>query len=211
MFSSPPSTGPIIDGYLYFPSTIGDTFIIGKGKSATTVTAPDVSVPLGTALTIKGTVLDQSPAQPNTPCVSKDSMRTQMSYLHVQYPIDGMWHNETLTGVPVTLSALDSNGTYISIGTTTTNGYGGTYGMAWTPPKEDTYTILANFAADDSYGSSGAATAVTVGPAPTPYPEPVPPGAPVDNTSLLYGVLAAVIIAIIIGAIAVLLALRKRP
>jgi hypothetical protein len=129
--------------------------------------------------------------------------------LHLAYPIDGIWHNETLTGVPVTLSALDSNGTYISIGTTTTNGYYGTFSMAWTPPKQDTYTIIANFCGDDSYGSSGAATSVTVGPAPKEVVIP-PTTEPVDNTSLIYGVLAAVIIAIIIGAIAVLLALRKR-
>ena len=48
--------------------------VFGKGLSATTVTTPDVVVPKGTGVVIKGTVLDLSPAQPNTPCVSKDSM-----------------------------------------------------------------------------------------------------------------------------------------
>jgi hypothetical protein len=209
MFGSEPSIGPIVDGYLHMPATNGMVYIIGKGKSTTTVTAPDVSVPLGTSFTIKGSVLDMSPAQPGTPCVDSGySMTTQMNYLHLQYPIDGIWHNETITGVPVTLSAIGSDGTYYDIGTATTDGYYGTFGMAWTPPKQDTYTIMANFAADASYGSSGAATSVTVGPAPEEVVIP-PATEPTDYSMLLYGVLAAVIIAIILGVVAVLLVLRK--
>jgi len=210
MFSTPPSTGPIVDGYLYFPATDGITYIIGKGKSATTVTAPDVAVPLETAFTIKGTVLDQSPAQPGTPCVSKDSMKTQMSYLHLQYAIDGLWHNETITGVPVALSAIGEDGTYYNIGTVTTDGYYGTFSKAWTPPKEGTYKIIASFAADESYGSSAAATSVTVGPkVETNNGGNTVVEAP-DNTNLLYGILAAVVIAIIIGLAAIVISMRKR-
>ena len=63
--------GAVADGYLTASNSYdGYMYVFGKGKSATTVTAPDVSVPLGTAFTIKGTVLDQSPAQTGTPCVS---------------------------------------------------------------------------------------------------------------------------------------------
>ena len=65
---------------------------------------------------------------------------------------------ETITGVPVTLTAIDQDGNYIDIGTTTTDGYYGTFAHAWTPPEEGTYKIIASFAGDDSYGSSGAAT-----------------------------------------------------
>ena len=82
---------------------------------------------------IKGTVLDNSPAQPGTPCVSKDSMTTQMEYLHMQHPIDGVDHNATITGVPVSIDAVDPNGNYIHIGDTTTDGYSGTFGFTWTP------------------------------------------------------------------------------
>jgi len=212
-FSTPPSTGPIIDGYLYFPSTTGDTYIIGKGKSATTVTASPKTIAQGSQVLVEGTVLDQSPAQPGTPCVSKDSMTTQMSYLHLAYPIDGIWHNETITGVPVSLSAMDSNGTYYNIGTTTTNGYGGTFGMAWTPPKQDTYTILANFAADDSYGSSMATTTVTVGPAPatnTNNDGNTGVSTSPDYTMTIIGVGIAVIIAVVIAVAVAVLLLRKR-
>jgi len=54
----------VADGYLTLGCRDGYMYVIGKGKSETTVTAPDVAVPKGTAMTIKGTVLDQSPAQP---------------------------------------------------------------------------------------------------------------------------------------------------
>jgi len=110
---------------------------------------------------IKGTVLDQSPAQPDTPCVSTDSVAAWMEHVHLQRDLPA-----DLTGVPVTLTAIGSDDSVIDIGTTTTNAYYGTFSHAWTPPDEGTYEIIASFAGDDSYGSSAAATAVTVGPAP---------------------------------------------
>jgi hypothetical protein len=196
------SVDAVADGYLSVSNSYdGYQYVFGKGKSATTVTAPDTVIPLGSGAVIKGAVMDMSPASPNTPCVSKDSMTTQMQYLHCQAPIDGIYHNETITGVPVSLTALGSDGTFIDIGTTTTDGYGGTFGMAWTPPKQDTYTITAAFAGDDSYGSSLATTTVSVGPAPAEINIPEAP-TPVDNTMLLYGILAAVIVAIILALVA---------
>jgi len=94
------------DGYLIAGNTYdGYVNCIGKGESETTVSTPDIAVPAGTAMTIKGTVLDLSPAQSGTPCVSADSMDTQMEYLHMQMPIDGLWGDEMITRVPVTLSA----------------------------------------------------------------------------------------------------------
>ena len=111
--------------------------------------------------------MDLSPAQPNTPCVSKDSMTTQMEYMHMQHPINGTGTTKPLTGVPVTLTALDSNGNYEDLGTVTTDGYYGTFAKTWTPPIEGDYKIIASFAGDDSYGSSGASTAITVVPAST--------------------------------------------
>jgi len=53
--------------------------------------------------------------------VCKASMRTWMEYLHLQAPIDGTFHNETVTGVPVTLTAITSDGSVTDIGTVTTN------------------------------------------------------------------------------------------
>jgi outer membrane protein assembly factor BamB len=200
-------TGAIAEGYLVFGSEYDAVmYVFGKGKSATTVTAPDTVIPKGNGVVIKGTVLDLSPAQPNTPCVSKESMTTQIEYLNMQYPIDGVGHNIQMTGVPVTLTAIDSNNNPTNIGTVTTSAYYGTFEMAWTPPAEGTYKIIASFVGDDSYGSSGAATAVSVGPAiATPATPEIP--TPVDNTMLLYGILVLVVIAILIGLVALL---RKR-
>ena len=169
----------VADGYLTLGCRDGYMYVIGKGKSTTTVTAPDVAVPKGTAMTIKGTVLDQSPAQQGAACVSADSIEVQMQYIHLQMPIDGIHHNVTLTGVPVALCAIAEDGTYIDIGTVTSDGYTGAFGASWTPTTEGTYKIVASFAGDDSYGSSDAATYVTVGPAAaagaTIQPEPQEP------------------------------------
>jgi subtilase family serine protease len=136
-------------------------------------------------------------------------MKTWMEYLHIQQPIDGIWHNETINGVPVVLTAIGSDGSSIDIGTVTTDGYYGTFSKSWTPPEEGDYKIIASFAGDDSYGSSSAATAVSVGPA-TATPETPEIPTPVDNTMLLYGILIAVIIAIVLAIIAILIVLRKR-
>jgi hypothetical protein len=193
----------IADGYLVATGWVdGYTYIIGKGKSATTVTAPDIEIPLGQSVVIKGTVMDLSPAQPNTPCVSKESMKTQMDYLHMQLPIAGIWNNVSMTGVPVILTALDSNGNTQNIGTAITNAYTGVFSYTFTPPIEGDYTIMATFAGDASYSSSGSSTAIYVGPAPTAAPTQPPVQMPPDNTMLLYGILVAVIIAIILALLA---------
>jgi hypothetical protein len=207
---NPMAPGAIGDGYLTAGNPYdGYMYVFGRGQSATTVTAEPAVIANGDSVLIKGTVLDISPAQPSTPCVSAASMETQMEYLHMQMPIDGLWHNLTITGVPVILTAIGSDDSVYDLGTVTTNGYYGTFAMTWTPPKEDTYTIIASFEADDSYGSSSAATAVGVGPAvETPATPEIP--TPTDYTPLLYGIIAAVIVAIIIGIVAILVTLRKR-
>jgi outer membrane protein assembly factor BamB len=207
---NPMTPGAMADGYLTASNPYdGYLYVFGKGKSATTVTASPKTIAEGAEVLIEGTVMDMSPGQPNTPCVSKDSMETQMEYLHLQMPIDGLWHNESIIGVPVSLTALDSDYNAVDIGMATTNGYGGNFGVAWTPTKEGTYTIYASFAGDDSYGSSSAYTTIHVGPAPEPIEIP-PATEPVDNTMLLYGILVAVVIAIVLALIAIVAIFRKR-
>jgi len=193
--------GAMADGYLaYDDMYTGTMYVIGKGKSETTVTAPDTAVPLGIAMTIKGTVLDLSPAQPGSPCVSTESMMLQMEHLHMQMPIAGVWGNETVTGVPVTLTAIGSDGSVIDIGSVTTNGYYGSFGKAWTPQKQGTYEIIASFNGDASYGSSAASTVVSVGPAiqQITIPEQVMPP---DYTMTILGVGIAVIVAVVLVGI----------
>jgi len=193
------SVGAIVDGYLVASSTSdGYTYCFGKGKSQTTVSVSQDVVSKGSTVLVKGTVLDMSPAQPGTPCVAKESMSTWMEYLHMQQPINGLFGNETIKGVPVKLTAIREDGKVIDLGTVTTNGYYGTFGFAWTPEEEGTYTVIASFAGDDSYGSSSAATVITVGPAP-PTPETPEIPTPTDYTPMLTGLTIAVVIAIIIG------------
>ncbi len=200
--------GAVADGYLAFDNFYdGYMYVYGKGQSSTTVSAPVTTVQMGSSVLIQGSVLDQSPAQPNTPCVSKDSMSTQMEYLHMQASMGGVWGNATIVGVPVTLIALDSNGNSHTIGTVTTNGYYGTYSATWTPPQEGTYTILATFAGDDSYGSSTAATALSISAAPQSTPTATPT-AVVNTPYELY--IVGMGIAVIIAVVVVGLLFRKR-
>jgi hypothetical protein len=205
--------GAVADGYLVnLNSEDGFTYSFGKGPSATTVTASPKSSLQGGQVLIEGTVLDQSPSQPDTPCVSADSMTTQMEYLHMQLPIGGIWGNATLTGVPVILQAIDPNGNTVDIGTTTTNGYYGTFSFPWTPDIEGSYTIMAYFAGDDAYGSSGGATSIVVGAPSSSSPTPTTSGNSGDSenstlTTITIGMGIAIIVAI---AIATILILRKR-
>lgn len=208
--TGPMTPGAVADGYLTAGNAYdGYMYVFGKGRSTTTVTAPDVAIPKGNGVVIKGTVLDQSPGQPDTPCVSKESMSTQMEYLHMQHPIDGYNHNITMTGVPVYLTAIDSTGQVIDIGSATTNPYYGTFEMAWTPSAEGLYKIIASFAGDDSYGSSGAATAVSVGPA-VANTQPNVNTEVVDNTPILYAVIGIGVALLVAVAIVGIVLYRKK-
>jgi hypothetical protein len=168
--------GAVAEGYLLAGDRDGYLYCFGKGQSETTVTAPDVEVPLGNTVVIKGSVLDMSPAQPGTPAVNADSMGVWMDHVHKQIDIAGYWGNQTITGVPVTLTAIDSDGFSHNLGTVVTDGYHGSFGIKWSPTKQDMYRIVASFAGDESYGSSSASTYVAVGPAPSAAePETEPP------------------------------------
>ncbi len=203
--------GAIADGYLVAANMDdGYMYVYGKGKSTTTIEAPMTAIPLGESIVIKGTVLDMSPAQPGTPCVSKESMSGWMEYLHMQRPIPA-----DVTGVPVSLDTLDPNGNFIHIGDVTTD-MSGMFSYMWTPEIPGKFTVIATFMGDDSYGSSYAETAVGVTEAPEEPPTPVTePEVQEDvnqaidklNSSLtpiLYGTIVAVAVAIVIGIISLL-------
>lgn len=153
------SPGSISDGVLIGVNNYdGLLYAFSKGPTTTTVDVSPKVVKNGDSVIIEGTVLDQSPAQQGTPAVSKESMTTWMEYLHMQKPIpDGY----TVTGVPVTLTAITSDGSVIEIGNTVSD-LGG-FKFEWTPPDDDLYTIVASFASDDSYSSSWASTGLSVG------------------------------------------------
>jgi len=203
--------GAVADGYLTYDNKYdGHMYVFGKGPSETTVSAPQTSVSSGTSAVISGTVLDQSPAQPGAACVSKESMTTYMEYLHMQRPIDGFYHNVTVTGVPVSIDVIDPNHNYFHIADVTSDEKGN-FGYAWTPTIPGLYKITASFAGDDSYGSSSATAYATVSevPASTTVPTPIPLEAQTNTlmTTVIVGVIAVIIAIGIVG----LLLLRKRP
>lgn len=199
--------GAIADGYLTIFGSDGYTYVYGKGKSATTVSAPQTAISAGTSVIISGTVLDMSPAQKGTPCVSEDSMGIYMEYIHKQLALPS---DVILTGVPVSIDAVDPNGNTIHIATVNSD-ISGTFGYTWTTPDiSGQYTIMATFAGDKSYGSSWAQTYVSVVEA-----EEAPPTATavnfdsINNTvsmTIIGGVIAIIVAVAIVG----LLVLRKK-
>lgn len=201
------SPGAAADGYLTAASSYdGTMYVLGKGQSKTSVTAPNTQVPKDTTVLITGSVLDMSPAQPGTPAVADASMGTWMDYLQLQMPIDGIYHNETIKGVDVLLVAVDSKGTPTTIGTTTTDS-AGNFAMEWTPTFQSKYTITAIFSGTGSYGSSTATTALSVGAAvSTPPPVDIP--TPIDYTwTILGAAIAIIIVVLIVGA---MIMMRKK-
>jgi hypothetical protein len=189
----------IADGYLVATdSENGMQYCIGKGKTATTITAPLNTIAAGTAVLIQGTINDMSIGKPNTPAVSESDMNEWMDYLYGQ--------NATLlnnppkpNGVPIRLSAIGPNGAVVDIGTVTSDS-GGLYKKIWTPPAEGEYTVYATFDGSDSYWGSYAETALGITTAPT-TPSTQPATEVPDYTMTIVGMGIAIIIAVAIVGI----------
>ena len=206
--------GAVAEGFLtFFNEYDGQMYSVGQGPSATTVSAPDVAVPLGSSLVIKGTVTDISAGTeqsrvkadyPNgVPVASDASMSAWMSHIYQQFP-----EPANFTGVPVSIDVLDSNGNYRNIGSTFTTS-AGTFSFRWTPDISGDYTVYANFVGTNGYWGSTAQNAFYVSPAAnTPAPTPAP--ATLVETYFLPAVIAIIAI-IVVGFAALFLALKKRP
>ena len=200
------------DGYFVAGSNYdGKLYVVGKGPSTTTVSAPQTQIIAGERVVISGTVLDESPQQAGTPCISDTSMATWMDHLNLQMPIDGIYHNITITGVPVSIDAVDPNGNPVHVGDATTD-VRGTFHFTWTPTISGDYQIIATFAGSNAYGSSSADTYTTVVNAPiatvTPTASPLNIATTTDLMTYIVAVGVAIIIAI---AIATMLILRRHP
>ena len=112
---------PIADGYLvYLNHYDSQIYCIGKGPSATTVTASPKVVGQGSNILIEGTVTDISAGAKQlvqtgefnvVPAMSDASMGPWMEYLYMQKPIP-----TDATGVSVKLTAVDPNGNTQDIG-----------------------------------------------------------------------------------------------
>ena len=134
----------------------------------------------GHSLIISGTVMDASAGTKQdeqaarfangVPVASDASMKDWMGYVYQQKPLP-----TNFTGVEVTLSVVDANGNYRTIGTTTTD-YTGQYSYQWTPDIAGKYTVIATFAGTNGYWPSSATTAFAVDPAAaTATPQPTQP------------------------------------
>jgi outer membrane protein assembly factor BamB len=210
-------TMPVTDGYLLgYNNYDNQLYCFGKGPTATTVTAPDTELTFGSSFVIHGTVTDASAGAKQTemvarfpngvPAVSEESMSGWMAYLYMQHPCPA-----SVTGVPVSIDVLDSNGNYRNIGTATSDG-SGTFAYTWTPDIPGDFTVIATFAGSESYWPSNAEAHFTAAmPAPTAAPTAAPQSNLATTTDLLMYIAIAAIAIIIAIAIVGVLILRKHP
>jgi hypothetical protein len=201
------------DGYLMAGSQYsGFIYSLGKGQTQMTFAGPQTSVTGGQNVVLSGTVMDMSPAQPNTPAVSDASMATWMDYLHFQMPINGYYKNITITGVPISIDAIDPNNNTMHVADIVSDSTG-SFAYTWAAPSNaGSYKIMATFMGSDSYGSSFASSTVNVaqGGQVTPTPTSSGGGAPVATTADLVTYMAiGVIILLIAIAIVAVLILRR--
>ncbi len=206
---------PVADGVLVaFNGYDSQIYAFGQGPTQTTVQAPLNDLSIGQGLVIRGTVMDISAGTqqleqkadfPNgVPCVSDASESQWMEYVYQQKPMP-----TNVTGVPVQISVIDSNGNKRPIGTVTTD-TSGMFTLNWKPDILGNYTVIATFAGSNSYWGSSAESSFAVdGAAATSSPYPVvnlPP------TEMYIGTAAAaIIVAIAIVGVALALLIKKRP
>jgi hypothetical protein len=209
----------ISDGrIMYLDNHDNQIYCLGKGPSATTVSAPQSGALVGSVLTITGTVTDQTSSGRHnvagsldftlkgTPAISDESMEAWMEHMFQQRPIP-----TNTTGVPVSIATIDPNGNYYDIGNVTSD-LTGSYGCAFTPQVPGTYKIIATFAGSNSYGPSSAQTYLAVGEqAPTAAPAATPQSDIASKTDLMMYVGTATVFIIIAIAIVTVLLLRKKP
>ncbi len=190
-------------------------YCFGKGPSAITVNAPSVGVSTATPITFTGSVIDVSPGTkqllvysnyPNgLPCVSDQS---ESRFMETVYQQQAMPSN--VSGVPVTLSVIDSNNNFRQIGTTTSNALG-TYSYTWTPDISGNFTVYAQFLGSNSYYPSSASIGFYASLSATN--EPIVTALPQSTADMYFvpSVIAIIIVIIIVGAVLAMLMLRKRP
>ncbi len=210
------ATCVISDGVLVLPNAYDNQlYAYAPGPSATTVTAPNIGVTTATPITITGTVVDKSPGaqQPTQnamfpnglPCISDDSQGQWMEYVYEQQPMP-----TNATGVPVTISVIDSNQNLRTIGTATSDA-SGTYSMTWTPDISGNFTIIADFAGSNSYYSSSAETHIYASSPVASTPTATAQADIATNGNVMMYIVAVGIAIIIAIAIVGVLLLRKHP
>ena len=113
-----------------------------------------------------------------------------------------MPHN--ITGVPISIDVMDSNGNYRNIGTTTSTSLG-TWSYTWTPDIAGDYAIYATFPGTESYYSSTTEASIHASePAATPTSPPSQAPSMADQY-LVPGIISIIIAIVIVEAILALL------
>jgi outer membrane protein assembly factor BamB len=205
----------IADGYLvHLNAYDGKVYCVGKGPSALTVEAPSAALSQGQSVVIRGTVNDistgtkqseQSARFPNgVPVVSDESMTAWMEYVYMQkaYPTN-------VTGVPISIDVIDSNGNYRNIGKTTSDG-SGTYSLMWTPDISGKYTVIATFAGSDSYYGAYAQSAFAVDEASPVTPTPTAAPATMAEQYFIPMTTAILVAIAVLAALVVYSIFKKR-
>ena len=215
-FVGPNSYG-IADGYnTWFNGYDNSIYVVGRGPSQTTVTAPKAGLAFGQSVVISGTVMDisagtkqneQASDFPNgVPVCSDSSMTAWMGYVYQQQA-----KPTNFTGVPVTIGVTDSNHNTYVIGTAMTD-ESGTYSLTWIPTIPGNFTVTASFAGTNGYWPSSAESTFNVMNAPpTPAPTTSPPSGLASTGTVELGIAVVVIVIVIIGAMLAILTVRKRP
>ena len=207
--------GAFADGYWATQNAFDmSVYVFGKGPSQTTVSIQN-DVAYGDSVSIKGSVLDISagtktsdiaPRFPNgVPAIADANMTAWMEYVYQQRlpkPTD-------VKGVPVTIDVVDANGNYRNIGNTTSDA-NGFYSIAWKPDIEGKYTVFATFGGSESYWPSTAQTAFVAQAPPGATATPIPAAQSVADQYFVPAIIGIIVTIILVGAVIVLLTLRKR-
>jgi hypothetical protein len=188
-------------------------YAIGKGPSATTVSAgPEVTVE-GSSVVVKGMVTDVSPGTtsaglkmrfPNgVPAVSDANMSDWMLHVYKQFELPA-----DVVGVDVIISVVDPNNNCYEVATATSDS-NGFYSCSIIPAVTGDYTIFASFAGSGAYYGSAAETAINVESAPAATPEPTPTPTSVADMYFVPATIGIIIAIVVVGLVIILL-LRKR-
>ena len=210
------STCVLADGFfVYYNFYDNSVYSIGKGPSQTSVTASPKTSTKGESVMIEGYVTDisagttqdeQAARFPNgVPAVSDESMSSWMEYVYMHHP-----RPTNASGVDVTISVLDANGNYRDIGNVTSDS-DGFFSFNWTPDIEGKYTVYATFTGSDSYWPSHALTAFNVDEAAPTTAATEPQSQLMSEMYFVPAVVGIIVAIVVVGAITILLVLRKRP
>ncbi len=189
-------------------------YAIGKGPTQLTASAGPKVTTAGSSVVVEGTVTDISPGTATTelalrfpngvPAVSDASQSAWMLYVYKQFE-----QPTNATGVPVTISVVDANNNYRTIGSTTSDATG-YYSYNWVPDIAGKYTVIATFGGSAAYYGSYAQTSFVVdAAASTPAPTQTP--ASVADTYFVPATVGIVVAILIVGVVLALLLLRKKP